>query len=116
MDTQRAHELLRRERTRIERELADLTRTSADDDEQLSHVDQHLADDGTELFERERDDGVAEELRDDLAKIARAEARLEDGSYGRSIQSGEPIPDGRLEAIPWAERTVEEQAAHDRSG
>ena len=26
------------------------------------------------------------------------------------MESGEPIPDGRLEAIPWAERTAEEQA------
>jgi DnaK suppressor protein len=116
MDTQRARDLLTRERTRIERELADLTRTSDDDDEQLSHVDQHPADEGTELFQRERDDGVAEELRDDLAAIARAEARLHDGSYGRSIESGDPIPDGRLEAIPWAERTVEEQSAYDRGG
>lgn len=113
MDTERARELLTRERTRIERELANLTSGAGSDDE-LSHVDQHLADQGTELFQRERDDGVAEELRDDLAAIARAERRLQDGSYGRSIESGAPIPDGRLEAIPWAERTVEEQAAYDR--
>ncbi len=46
--------------------------------------------------------------------IARAEARVEDGSYGRSVESGEPIPDARLEAMPWAERTVEEQAAYER--
>jgi DnaK suppressor protein len=112
MDTERARELLARERARIERELADL-RSDAGDDE-LSHVDQHPADEGTELFERERDAGVAQELRDNLAAIERAEQRLRDGSYGRSIESGAPIPDGRLEAIPWAERTVEEQAAHDR--
>jgi DnaK suppressor protein len=30
------------------------------------------------------------------------------------VQSGQPIPDARLEAIPWAERTVEEQARYDR--
>jgi DnaK suppressor protein len=36
---------------------------------------------------------------------------LEEGTYGRSIRSGDPIPDGRLEVEPWAELTVEEQAA-----
>ena len=35
---------------------------------------------------------------------------MEEGTYGVSVESGEPIPDGRLEAIPWAERTAEEQS------
>ena len=54
--------------------------------------------------------GLAEELRERLAAIERAERRLEEGTYGLSVESGQPIPDARLEAIPWAERTVEEQA------
>ena len=35
---------------------------------------------------------------------------MDDGTFGRSVESGEPIPEGRLEAIPWAERTADEQA------
>ena len=46
--------------------------------------------------------------------MERAEARLAGGSYGRSVQSGEPIPDERLRAQPAAERTVDEQAALER--
>jgi DnaK suppressor protein len=107
MDASRAAELLRRERERIERELAGLGRG---DDDELSHVDQHLADEGSELFEDERDEGIADSLREELAAIGRAEQRLEEGVYGLSVQSGEPIPDARLEAVPWAERTVEEEA------
>jgi DnaK suppressor protein len=107
MDSDRASELLARERARIERELKGLART---DDEELSHVDQHLADAGTELYEDERDEGIADQLREELAAIERAEKRLKDGTYGRSIISGEPIPDERLEAVPWAELTVEEQS------
>ena len=38
------------------------------------------------------------------------------GTYGLSVDSGEPIPDDRLEAIPWAERTVEEQSRYDQGG
>lgn len=113
MDPAHAQQLLTRERERAERELAAL-RPPAGGDDELSHVDQHLADGGTELFERERDEGISEQLREQLAAIERAQRRLDDGTYGRSVQSGEPIPDARLEAVPWAERTVEEQAAHDR--
>lgn len=107
MDEQRAAELLKGARERIEGELAGLGRGN---DDELSHVDQHLADEGTELYEHERDEGIAARLREELAAIERAERRLEEGTYGLSVQSGEPIPDARLEVIPWAERTVEEQA------
>jgi DnaK suppressor protein len=107
----RARELLAAERSRIEQALADLDRAPGDE---LSHLDQHLADEGSELFEQERDSGIAESLREELAAVERAEQRLAAGTYGRSVQSGRPIPDERLEVIPTAERTVEEQIRHDR--
>jgi RNA polymerase-binding transcription factor len=53
---------------------------------------------------------VAAGLRDRLAALDRALRRVEDGSYGRSIRSGAPIPDERLEADPAAELTVQEAA------
>jgi RNA polymerase-binding transcription factor len=109
MDSARARDLLARERQRIERALADLLPSG---DEELSHVDQHLADEGTDLFESERDQGRLEQLREELAAIERAEKRLEEGTYGLSVESGQPIPDERLELMPWAERTVDEQARY----
>jgi DnaK suppressor protein len=112
MDPDRARQLLAAERERIERALADLRGDPTG--EELSHMDQHLADEGSELFEQERDAGLAARLREELASVERAEERLRNGSYGRSIVSGEAIPDARLEAHPTAERTVEEQARHER--
>jgi DnaK suppressor protein len=111
MDEARARELLAHERQRIERSLVDLDPAP---DEELSHVDQHLADAGSELFETEREAGLATQLRDELAAVERAEQRLAEGKFGLSVESGEPIPDERLERMPWAERTVEEQARYDR--
>jgi DnaK suppressor protein len=111
MDESRARELLARERDRIKRALADLLPGG---DDELSHIDQHPADAGSELFESERDAGIAGRLREELAAVERAEKRLEEGTYGLSVESGKPIPDERLEAVPWAERTVEEQARRDR--
>ena len=70
------------------------------------------AEEGSEdLYQDEFDAGLAEDLRDQLAALERAEARLAAGTYGLSIESGEPIPDERLEAVPTAERTAEEEAA-----
>ena len=80
------------------------------EDGELSNVDQHTADSGTELFEAERDSSLVERLQQDLAAIERAERRLEEGTYGLSVDSGQPIPDGRLEIMPWAERTTDEQS------
>jgi DnaK suppressor protein len=111
VDPKQARELLARERRRLEEALSRLRR---EPDEELSHLDQHPADGATELFEDERDEGIAERLHDELAAIERAERRLEEETYGLSVESGKPIPDARLEAIPWAERTAEEQARFER--
>lgn len=106
MDADRARELLEKERRRIERALAEQAGGS---DGELTTVDQHLGDQGTELYNDEFEAGLRERLLNELAAVERAEARLDNGTYGLSVESGEPIPDERLEAIPTAERTAEEQ-------
>jgi len=110
MDGERARELLSRERRRIEQALAKL---SVADGEELAGQDE-MADSASQLYEDEFDEGQAEDLRAELAAVERAEQRLLDGTYGLSVESGEPIPDERLEAVPAAERTVEEQAQLER--
>jgi DnaK suppressor protein len=62
----------------------------------------------TAQFENE---AITASLRDRLAALDRAEQRLNDGTYGRSVESGLPIPDARLEADPTAELTIEEAEA-----
>jgi DnaK suppressor protein len=109
MDETRARELLARERARVERTLAHLEEHEGADE--LSHSDQHPADYATELFDEELAQSFAERLRKQLAAIERAEQRLREGTYGLSVVSGRPIPDERLEAIPWADRTADEQRA-----
>jgi DnaK suppressor protein len=117
MDEARARELLQAERARIERAIAAIERPDADQgDDGEPHLEQHVADQGTDLFDKELAEGQLGDLRDQLAAVERAEQRLADGKYGLSVDSGEPIPDARLEAVPTAERTVEEQAAWERGG
>jgi DnaK suppressor protein len=111
MDPGRARELLAGERTRIETALAALER-----DGPLEASDQlEPGDVGSEdLYQDEFDQGRREDLRRELATLERAEARLAEGTYGLSVVSGQPIPDGRLEARPTAERTVEEEERYRR--
>jgi DnaK suppressor protein len=107
MDAERARELLATERSRIEEELRNLAPGERDD------APEDTGDEAAELYEAEFDTQLAEDLRTQLAAIARAEQRLANGTYGLSVESGKPIPEARLEAMPAAERTVEEQARFD---
>ncbi|HSD01827.1 MAG TPA: TraR/DksA C4-type zinc finger protein [Gaiellales bacterium] len=109
MDDQRARELLQAERRRVSDELAGLVLEPIDE---LSSTD--LADDASELYQEEVDVGRISELREQLAAVERAEERLREGRFGISVESGEPIPDERLEAMPTAERTTSEQERLDR--
>ena len=111
MDSDRAQELLARERARIEKALAALEREGP-----LEASDRREPgdEDSEDLYQDEFSAGRAEDLHRELAALERAEARLAAGTYGLSIESGEPIPDGRLEAVPTAERTVEEQQRYPR--
>ena len=113
MDDTRARELLAAERTRIETALADIDRSSDDEDGEGTG-DQHLADQATELYDKSMELGNAEDLREQLAAVERAEARLGEGTFGQSVESGEAIPDARLEIVPTAERTVDEQSRYER--
>ena len=107
MDAARARELLSAERNRIERALRRLHHE--DDAEPADEYDPaNLA---ADLYQDEFDAGREEDLREQLGAVARAEARLAAGTYGISVESGEPIPDERLEAAPTAERTAEEERA-----
>ena len=109
MDIERARALLAAERREIEQALGH--RGHQDDGEDAGWLEPgNLA---AGLYLDELDEGLAEELGDRLAALERAEQRLAAGTYGLSVESGKPIPDERLEALPTAERTVEEERAWD---
>jgi DnaK suppressor protein len=112
MDAEHAGELIARERARVERELTALGREgSLEASDRREPGDR----DSEDLYEDERAEGRIAELENELAAVERAEARLAAGTYGLSIDSGQPIPDERLEALPTAERTVAEEERFKRS-
>jgi DnaK suppressor protein len=113
MDEERARALLREERQRLER-----LRASVDADRDRVAPAAEGAEDPVDGADRrtlqETDEAVARQLAGRLEALQRAEERLAAGTYGRSVLSGRPIPDERLEAFPLAELTVDEEAAQER--
>jgi RNA polymerase-binding transcription factor len=106
MDPKRAKELLAAERAEVEQEIAKIEAEGPEEgDDRIEPGDLN----SESLYQDELDAGRAQDLKERLAAIERAEERLAAGTYGLSVQSGEPIPDQRLEAVPTAELTVEEQ-------
>jgi len=113
MDAHRAAQLLAAERERIEQHLQ-LLRGEMPADTIIADTDQ--GDLAYDMNERERDASRITELAEELRALERAEARLAEGGYGLSIESGKPISDARLERLPAAERTADEQRLWERSG
>ena len=107
MDDERARELLTAERIRVEGLLSGTARAGLDDRDE-ANAGGDMADPAQRLTAEQGDDAVAEGLQARLRAIEAAERRLAAGNYGRSIRSGLPIPDDRLEADPAAELTIEE--------
>jgi DnaK suppressor protein len=68
-----------------------------------THDDEHDPEGVTIGFQRAQLLGLLEGARRDLEAIERAAQRLAEGTYGRCLRCGEPIPAERLEALPAAE-------------
>jgi DnaK suppressor protein len=94
-------------------ELVRIREGMADDERDLGEAEGDTTLDSGDLsqdmFTREMDASIGEQVERRLGEVDRALRKIEEGTYGLSDDSGEPIPRGRLEAIPEATRTVEEQ-------
>jgi DnaK suppressor protein len=115
MDENRARSLLQAERAEVQGLLAGSEQAGQEDretEDEEGGVDS--VDPATSLTAEGMDDAISQSMRDRLAAIDRALKRVDDGTYGRSVRSGKPIPDERLEADPAAELTVEEARQEER--
>ena len=90
-----------------------LKRSAKDDAGDLSTYGQHLADAGSGSFERDLAYNMISNQTEILAEIDAAIKRIKDGSYGICEVTGKPIPEARLNAIPFARYTKEGQEIHE---
>jgi DnaK suppressor protein len=114
VNEKRASALVAAERARIEAALGQLIGDVQSEGPLQRQQTGEAYEDGTDLETEGVETALIDNLRDELAAVARAEERIAAGTFGRSIESGAPIPDERLEAAPLAERTMAEQLAHEQ--
>jgi len=81
-----------------------------------SGLGDHLADDATELFEREKLITLEGTLRDHLRLVEHALGRLDEGTYGVCERCGRPIGGERLDAVPETTLCIEHKAEAERQG
>lgn len=119
LNLERQRQRLLEEEQRLERELEAFRPGSpltpgADVDVWEHAVDNHLADEGTELYEREKSLSLERSLRQTLEEVRRALEKLDTGTYGICDNCGRPIAPERLEALPHATLCLQCRAALDR--
>ncbi len=118
MDTETARRRLTEERERLTATLEGLETDIEAQKESLSElsvVDEHQADIGTETFEREKDLSILESVQAGLDDLDQALQRLDEGTYGNCEVCHQPIGDDRLDAVPAARFCLEHQAAMERA-
>jgi DnaK suppressor protein len=119
VDKAKARKRLEQERVRLEGVRDGLRRdqgerSQADAAGELSSVDQHPGDLGTETFEQEKNISLLEQVEDELLQIEAAFERLDRGTYGTCQVCGRPIGKERLEALPATRFCIDDQAKAER--
>ncbi len=115
MDDDEARRLLHAERDRLTALLHDSARDVAEQQDAADR-DAGGADAAKDVVDRELERSELRQVHVHLQEVDAALARVDEGTYGLSEVSGEPIPDERLRAVPTATRTVDEQELADNRG
>jgi RNA polymerase-binding transcription factor DksA len=109
VDLQTAKARLEQLLAELDSSTSTLSSENAGVDTELSHFDQHPADTASEIDDANREAAILAMAGDQRSQVLAALARIEDGTYGRCIDCGQPLPDERLEARPEAARCVADQ-------
>ena len=100
-------------RDQLTRQMDGLAEESA---QEMAGYSLHMADSGTDNFDRDFALSLLSSDQDAMYEIEEALKRIEKNTYGMCELTGKPIPQKRLEAIPWTRFTVEAQAQLEREG
>ena len=100
-------------RDQLMHQMSGLAKQSA---EEIAGYSLHMADSGTDNFDRDFALSLLSADQDAVYEIEEALKRIQRNTYGICELTGKPIPKARLEAIPWTRFTVEAQAQLEREG
>jgi len=103
---------LETKRTELEDQIANLTEAHPTPVGAIeaSEGNQEFEDVAVDFLEIEKEQSLLVNEQALLTEVEDALKRIENGTYGRCIDCGQPIPEKRLEALPWAARCVKDEA------
>ena len=107
------YEILLELRNRLTHQMDDLKKESA---EEMSSYSMHMADSGTDNFDRDNALSLLSSDQDAVYEIDEALKRIEKNIFGVRELTGKKISKTRLTAVPWARYTVEAQARLEKDG
>ena len=107
------YDILLNLRGRLMNQMGDLKKESA---EEMTGYSMHMADSGTDNFDRDSALSLLSSDQDAVYEIDEALKRIEEGTYGRCELTDKAIPKTRLNAVPWARYTVDSQAQLEKDG
>ncbi len=106
INLQQTRARLERKRDELQETLAQLRKLYAADSSEPSNGVEDTEEVARETAEREEERSIFVNQRRLLDEVKQALKRLDEGTYGRCSTCGHPIPEKRLEALPWATRDV----------
>jgi DnaK suppressor protein len=112
IDIQKMKERLEAKRAELQQQIRDLTEAHPEpvDPIEASEGSLEFEDTAVDFLEMQQEQAIVVNEQALLTEVEAALKRIEDGTYGYCVGCSKPIPEKRLEAIPWASRCVEDQA------
>src|SRR5260370_8299216 len=95
---------LEEKQAEIQQHIATLTGCRAPHEDAMQGSDgvEEPEEEGVDIQETDVEQGILDSEKTLLAEVQQALVRIENGTYGICSNCGQPIPEKRLEAIPWA--------------
>lgn len=111
IDIQQMKERLEAKQAELQRSISNLTEAypTPVDPIEAGEGPQDFEETAVDFLETQQEQSVMVNEQALLTEVQQALKRIEEGTYGRCVDCGEPIPEKRLEAIPWAARCVKDE-------
>ncbi len=111
IDIEKMKERLEAKRAELQQQIGGLTEAypTPVDPIEASEGPQDFEETAVDFQEMQQEQSIDVNERALLTEVENALKRIENGTYGKCVVCGQPIPEKRLEAIPWAARCVKDQ-------
>ena len=117
IDRQQMKQRLEKKRSELQEQIGSLTEAHPTpvDPIELSQGPQDFEENAVDALEMIDEQSILVNEQALLTLVQQALKRIEEGTYGFCVDCGQPIPEKRLEAIPWASRCVKDEEKLEQS-